>query len=189
MIYSVTKYYDTLILFTNPYFNRNGNSCYCCDEWILWNQLSFILNRLTLCTWFILVRGTYKHEFRKQLSAHDVHNIKVGAGLVLIHRAGYCRRKWSACNTKKKRQSCSCNRPWRPMGLWDAEAATFSRQLAHRWWWGCQPYEPAALYPPGRFLILISVSDCVDPRAIVRLEALGQFKNPMTSSRIEPYVV
>jgi hypothetical protein len=27
---------------------------------------------------------------------------------------------------------------------------------------------------------------CVDPRAIVRLEGLGQLKNPMTSLGIEP---
>jgi hypothetical protein len=41
-----------------------------------------------------------------------------------------------------------CNRPWRPIGLWDVEAPTFSKQSAHRWWWGCQPYAPAALNPP-----------------------------------------
>jgi hypothetical protein len=40
-----------------------------------------------------------------------------------------------------------CNRPWRPIGLWEVEAPTFSRQSAHGWWWGCQPYAPAALYP------------------------------------------
>jgi hypothetical protein len=40
-----------------------------------------------------------------------------------------------------------CNRPWRPIRLWDVEAPTFSRQSAHRWRWGCQPYAPAALYP------------------------------------------
>jgi hypothetical protein len=44
---------------------------------------------------------------------------------------------------------------------------------------------PAALYSPGRFLVLISVRGRVDPRAIVRLEGLGQFKNPMTSWGIE----
>jgi hypothetical protein len=40
-----------------------------------------------------------------------------------------------------------CNRPWRPIGLWDVEAPTFSRHSSHRWRWGCQPYAQAALYP------------------------------------------
>jgi hypothetical protein len=85
-----------------------------------------------------------------------------------------------------KKVKLSRNRPWRPIGLWDVEAPTFSRQSAHRWRWGCQLHAPAALYCPGRFLVLISVRSWVDPRAIVRLEGLGQFKNPMTSSRFEP---
>jgi hypothetical protein len=50
----------------------------------------------------------------------------------------------------------------------------------------CQPYAPVALYPPGRFLILIFDRGSVDPRAIVRLEGLGKLKNPMTSSGLEP---
>jgi hypothetical protein len=39
--------------------------------------------------------------------------------------------------------------------------------------------------PPGRFVVLISVRGRVDPRSIVRLEGLGELKNPMTSSGIE----
>jgi hypothetical protein len=38
--------------------------------------------------------------------------------------------------------------------------------------------------PPStarRFLVLISVRDCVDPSATVRLEELGQLKDPVTS--------
>jgi hypothetical protein len=41
-------------------------------------------------------------------------------------------------------------------------------------------------FPPGRFLVFISVRGRVDPRAIGRLERLGKLKkNPMTSSGIE----
>jgi hypothetical protein len=35
--------------------------------------------------------------------------------------------------------------------------------------------------PPGRFLVLVSVRGRVDAKAIVRLEGLGQLKNPITS--------
>jgi hypothetical protein len=40
--------------------------------------------------------------------------------------------------------------------------------------------------PPGKFLVLITVRGWDDLRAIVRLKELGQLKNPMTSSGIEP---
>jgi hypothetical protein len=37
-------------------------------------------------------------------------------------------------------------------------------------------HRPAALYPPGRFLVIISVRGWVDTRVIVRLEGLGQLR-------------
>jgi hypothetical protein len=45
--------------------------------------------------------------------------------------------------------SCPCNRPWKPIGLWDVEASTFSGQSYNGWRWDCQPYEPAAIYSQG----------------------------------------
>jgi hypothetical protein len=62
-----------------------------------------------------------------------------------------------------------------------------SRQWIHRWQWGCKPYAPAAVYPPGKLLVLISVRDSVDPRAIQRLEGLCQLKKKKEiSSGLEP---
>jgi hypothetical protein len=66
-------------------------------------------------------------------------------------------------------------------GLWEVEGSTFYGQSAHRWRWGCQPYAPAALCPQEDSWYSISVRGWVDPRTIVRLEPLGQLKNPMTS--------
>jgi hypothetical protein len=54
------------------------------------------------------------------------------------------------CQCLGKGLSYPCGRLWRPIGLWDIQAPTFSRQLAHTWRWGCQPYAPAALYPPRK---------------------------------------
>jgi hypothetical protein len=51
----------------------------------------------------------------------------------------------------------------------------FLRQSAQTWW-NCLPYAPAALCPSGRFLVLISVRSCVNPRAIARLGGLGKLK-------------
>jgi hypothetical protein len=43
------------------------------------------------------------------------------------------------------------NRQRRSMRLSDVKGPIFSRQSAHRWRWGCQPYALAALYPQEDF--------------------------------------
>jgi hypothetical protein len=58
---------------------------------------------------------------------------------------------------KAKRQIYPCNRPWKSIGF------TFSRQSAHRWRWGCQPYAPAALYPREDSLYSFLLRGWVDP--------------------------
>jgi hypothetical protein len=37
----------------------------------------------------------------------------------------------------KKKVNYSCNTAWKPIGLWDVEASTFSRESTHRCW--CRP--------------------------------------------------
>jgi hypothetical protein len=59
----------------------------------------------------------------------------------------------SECRKSVALQQCMvirsylCNRPWRLIGLRRWGSHIFSRQPAHRWRWGCQPYAPATLYP------------------------------------------
>jgi hypothetical protein len=58
------------------------------------------------------------------------------------------------------------------------------RHLAHRWRQGCQPYAPAACYPPGNFLVLIPARVWIDLRAIARLEGLGKLKKSTSSGTL-----
>jgi hypothetical protein len=62
----------------------------------------------------------------------------------LIFRWLWCTWLHSYCKQVKSKYIYPCNSPWRPIGLWDVEAPTFSRRLFHRWWG--QLYAPAAPY-------------------------------------------
>jgi hypothetical protein len=67
--------------------------------------------------------------------------------------------------------------------LRDVDAPTFSRQSD-----GGKVVSPTRrppFTPPGRFLVLISLTGWVDPRAIVRLKALGKLKK-FTSTGLDP---
>jgi hypothetical protein len=55
--------------------------------------------------------GTFRHTWE--------NSIKMGAEVCIVEGSRQVNGK--------------CNRPWRPIGLWDVEAPTFSRQSAHRW--------------------------------------------------------
>jgi hypothetical protein len=73
--------------------------------------------------------------------------------------------------------------------LREVKAPTLFTQTANRWRQGSEPYAPAALYSQVsflRFLVLISVRGCVDPRAIVRPEGLGQFKKLILYNTLVP---
>jgi hypothetical protein len=42
------------------------------------------------------------------------------------------------------------------------------------------------IFNPGRLLVLVSLRGRIDPRAIARLEGLGQLNNPISSPEIKP---
>jgi hypothetical protein len=80
------------------------------------------------------------------------------------------------------------NRPCKPIGFWDVEDPTLSRQSARRWLWGCEPYAPAALYTSETILFLFWYSFMLEagwtpgPSAAGRLDKLKK----ITSSGHEP---
>jgi hypothetical protein len=86
----------------------------------------------------------------------------------------------------KKKWSHSCNKTWRPVGLWYVEAPTFIQIFGSQMAVRLSALRVGRPLSWGRFLVLVSSRSWVDPSAIVRLEGLGQLKNQISSSRIEP---
>jgi hypothetical protein len=60
---------------------------------------------------------------------------------LLITNLTWALKRYNFPELKKTDQSYPCERPCSPVD------APFSRQSAHRWRWGRQPYSPAVLYP------------------------------------------
>jgi hypothetical protein len=65
---------------------------------------------------------------------------------------------------------------------WDVEFSTSAR----RWRWGCQSYAQAGLYSQEDSWYSFLLEAKPTPGSIVRLDGLGQLKNPVTSLEIEP---
>jgi hypothetical protein len=65
---------------------------------------------------------------------------------------------------------------WRPRILEVIEDAIFCTKSPHRWRLSSQLYAPAALFSQNGFLILNSLRDGVNPRAMLRLKIIGSFK-------------
>jgi hypothetical protein len=71
-------------------------------------------------------------------------------------------------------------RQWRPSGLREFEAPTFS-DIRHIDGGKGVSLTRRPLFTPRRFVVLISVRGWVDPMAIVRLEELGKLKKSTSS--------
>jgi hypothetical protein len=59
-------------------------------------------------------------------------------------------------NYSEKKNYYPRNRPWKPIGLWDVEDTTLSRQSAHRWRWGSALYAGCTLFPRNIFFFWYS---------------------------------
>jgi hypothetical protein len=68
----------------------------------------------------------------------------------------------------------------------DCETSRLIHFLDSRLTDGCEVVSLTNPLSPGRFLVLISVRNSVESRATVGLEGIGQLRNPMTLSEIQP---
>jgi hypothetical protein len=104
----------------------------------------------------------------------------VSGGVVYVCLLHNIKHYWLFIVRVKVKQS-----HYRPLGLQKVEAPRFLDNR-HMKVVRLSALRTGRLYPQERFLVLISVRGCVDPRAIVRTKRLCQLKIPVTPSGIEP---
>jgi hypothetical protein len=69
-----------------------------------------------------------------------------------LHSLDWNTTIWSGKGKGKAIPATGCGGPY---GCETSRLSHFLRQSAHRWWWGCQPYAPAARpLPHKKFLVL-----------------------------------
>jgi hypothetical protein len=118
-----------------------------------------LIRNLEFIHQLFITQSEYKGKeincYCKSTKVVSVAENKKGFGLFVFQRLDLmiklcrCLKKFVlyTIKTKEAKIKLSLNWQWRPIGLWDVEAPTFSRQSAGRWRWDYQPYTPAAHYP------------------------------------------
>jgi hypothetical protein len=86
------------------------------------------------------------------------------------------RQDGNTCSLEFEKKISPYNRPCRPIGLRDVWDPRLSRQSAHRWRWGGEPYAQVDLYLQKDLLVFISVRGWINAWANSRLEGFGKFK-------------
>jgi hypothetical protein len=101
---------------------------------------------------------------------------------VLQSQVGLLYKPWMTDEYGVLGKSYPCNRPWRPIGLWEVKAPTFSRQSAAVTLSALRASRPL---PPRKIPGTHFCYRPSQPRATMQLERLGQLENPVTSSGIK----
>jgi hypothetical protein len=123
-------------------------------RWITYWKMNFMLKENAFHSGSVLTRCPY-------LTVHGIWCVKV------------------YLNILKNIKYYPCNRPGGPIGFWDVETPTLSRQSVHRWRWNCQAYAPAALYPQtvSWYSFLLEAESPQDHSAAGRIRSTENIQN------------
>jgi hypothetical protein len=95
------------------------------------------------CVILLSIKSNRSRPLPLLLNIRDDQTIR---NCVLTEVNQYCNINRGSASQLLSKVKLSLYRPWRPLGLREVEAPTFS-DIRHRWRQVCQPYTPAAFYP------------------------------------------